>query len=285
MTMQDTKLIAVIAAGAMGSAVGQLMHSKGADVGTWLEGRGAASRARAAACHMRPLELDAIAGADVILSIVPPAEALTLATTLAPALHRAQHKARYVDCNAVNPTTLRGIAETIAATGASFTGGAIIGLPPVPGGTGPTFYFSGPDAAEVAGILGGVGLDVRVMGPEVTAAAALKMSYAGITKGLTALAAMMALGAARAGAQDALLAELTASQGALRTRFGKSLPDMVPKAYRWVAEMREIASFLDDDPAAASVFEGIAQLYERLAADVDGPEVAALRDFAAKASA
>lgn len=45
---------------------------------------------------------------------------------------------------------------------------------------------------------------------------------------------------------------------------------MFPKAYRWVAEMREIAAFAAADAAAAEIFEGAAQLYERLAHDVAG---------------
>ena len=81
------------------------------------------------------------------------------------------------------------------------------------------------------------------------------MSYAGITKGVTAIAAIMVLGATRAGAADALIAELRESQPQLAARFAKGLPDMVPKAYRWVAEMREIAAFLDGDPAGAAMFE------------------------------
>jgi hypothetical protein len=120
------------------------------------------------------------------------------------------------------------------------------------------------------------------MAGPVGAASALKMSYAGMTKGLTAIAAIMVLGAARAGAGEALLSELGISQAALLKRFGTSLPGMVPKAYRWVAEMREIAAFLGDDKAGAAVFEGIAQLYERIAADAAGErtEVAVLEAFA-----
>ena len=43
---------------------------------------------------------------------------------------------------------------------------------------------------------------------------------------------------------------------------------MYPKAYRWVAEMREISAFLREDKAAAMIFEGAAQLYDRLATDI-----------------
>lgn len=96
------------------------------------------------------------------------------------------------------------------------------------------------------------------------------MSYAGITKGLTALTAAMMLAAARAGAADALHRELAESQPELLARFTRNMPDMYPKAYRWVAEMEEIAEFAGEDAATRKIFEGVARLYERLAADVAG---------------
>jgi hypothetical protein len=56
---------------------------------------------------------------------------------------------------------------------------------------------------------------------------------------------------------------------------------MYPKAYRWVAEMREIATFLSEDKAAAMIFEGAAQLYDRLATDIEnkGKERGNLDEF------
>jgi hypothetical protein len=42
---------------------------------------------------------------------------------------------------------------------------------------------------------------------------------------------------------------------------------MYPKAYRFVAEMEEIAGFVGEDPAARRLYDGAAQLYERLAED------------------
>ena len=274
-----TATITVIAQGAMGSATAHVLHQGGATVLTWLEGRSAASRARAEACGMRDATLAEIAGSDLILSIVPPGDAMGLATLLAPALARAPGKALYADCNAVSPATSAEIGAVITAAGADFVDGGIIGGPPKPGVAGTSFPLSGPHAARAAALLTAHGLDARVMDAPNGAASALKMSYAGITKGLTALAAIMALGATRAGAGPALIAELGDSQAALRTRFGRGLPDMAPKAYRWVAEMREIADFLKDDPDGAMVYEGIARLYERLARP-DG-EIQTLLDFAA----
>jgi uncharacterized protein DUF1932 len=71
----------------------------------------------------------------------------------------------------------------------------------------------------------------------------------------------------------------------LLSRFETGMPDMYPKAYRWVAEMREIATFLSEDRAAAMMFEGAAQLYDRLSADSanQGQERGTLDEFFRKA--
>jgi 3-hydroxyisobutyrate dehydrogenase-like beta-hydroxyacid dehydrogenase len=274
--------IAVIAPGAMGSGIARRLTDGGATVPTLLDGRSAATVARAKAAGMQAADEAAVAAADIILSIVPPGEAKALAERLAPALRAASRKPVYVDCNAVNVETVQAIAAIVAPTGAGFADGGIIGGPPVPGTPGPLLYLAGPDAARL-GVLGDLGLRIRVLDGPVGAASALKMSYAGITKGLTGLAAAMILGASRNGAAPALHAELAASQPQLLARFEKGLPDMYAKAYRWVAEMREIADFLGPDDPARLIYEGMAGLYERLAADVAGEtrELAALEAFLA----
>jgi|SRR5580658_3125667 putative dehydrogenase len=272
-------IIAVIAPGSMGSAVGRRLVEHGAEVRTALAGRSAATVARAAACGMVAAEAPALARSAFILSIVPPGEAVGLARSLAPALSLAERKPVYVDCNAVSPETALRVAAIIGSTGCRFVDAGIIGGPPLPGSAGPTFYASGPDAAEFAG-LGDYGLEISLLDGPVGAASALKMSYAGITKGMTALGTAMILAATRAGVADALAAELAASQPGLLKIFQRSVPGMFPKAYRWVAEMEEIAAF-SGDPATAEIYGGVAGLYRRITGDVAGAndDTAALRDF------
>jgi 3-hydroxyisobutyrate dehydrogenase-like beta-hydroxyacid dehydrogenase len=216
---------------------------------------------------MTPVSDEELAAADFILSIVPPGEAQFLADRLTPMLGRSRRKPVYVDCNAVSPETVTRIAAIVAATECPFIDAGIIGGPPKPGADGPMFYASGPAAARLA-VLGEYGLAVRVLDGPIGAASGLKMSYAGITKGLTALGAGMMLAATRAGAAEALHRELAESQPALLAWLTRQVPGMYPKAYRWVAEMEEIADFVGADPATQQIFTGAAQLYERLAADV-----------------
>jgi 3-hydroxyisobutyrate dehydrogenase-like beta-hydroxyacid dehydrogenase len=265
--------IAVIAPGAMGAAVAQLARARGADVAVTLEGRGPASAARAAGLALLPDETALAAWADVVLSILPPGEALALAERLAPALKARQDKPVYVDCNAVSPGTVRLVAA--ALRGVRFCDVGIIGGPPNPAAdtagevTGPRFYGSGEPNEDLRA-LRDVGIDFRPIDGGVGAASALKMSYAGITKGLTALGSTMALGAAQAGAAAALRAELAESQPELVRYLDRSVPDMFAKAYRWVAEMEEIEAFLDGNPGAP-IYLGAARLYEAIATDRAAP--------------
>jgi putative dehydrogenase len=274
--------VAVIAAGNMGAAVGARLMQHGVQVVTSLKGRSHASAERAKAAGMEPVEDAEIAQADYVLSIVPPKEALPLAERLAPSLRAANKKPLYVDCNAVSPEMVKRIAAVIAATGCPFADGGIIGGPPRAGYEGPRFYVSGPEAKRLEP-LNEYGLFFRPMDGPIGAASALKMCFGGVTKGLTAIGSAMALAAHRAGVANALYAELAASQPQVLGRLTGSVPDMFPKAYRWVAEMEEIASFVGDR-AEREMFQAIAELYERLAADTENSkeEIEALAKFFAK---
>jgi 3-hydroxyisobutyrate dehydrogenase-like beta-hydroxyacid dehydrogenase len=272
-------VVAIIAPGAMGSAVGKRLTEHGVEVRTSLAGRSAASAARAREVGLVPAADEEIAAADFVLSIVPPGQALALVERLAPVLAASNRKPVYVDCNAVNPQTMEKIARAVAATGTPLVDAGIIGPPPRPGSR-TIFYASGREAARFA-TLGQYGLDIRVMGGAIGEASAMKMSYAGITKGFTALGAAMMLAATRAGTAEALHRELAESQPTLLAFLSRQMPQMYPKAYRWIAEMEEIAGFVGEDEAARAMFLGATALYERIADDFagDNAETAALTAF------
>jgi putative dehydrogenase len=116
---------------------------------------------------------------------------------------------------------------------------------------------------------------VRVLEGSPSAASALKMSYAGITKGTQAIGAAMMLAAMRAGSADALFAELSFSQKEMLAQFKQQLPKMPAKAYRWIAEMQEIAGFVAGDLAARELYDGAAHFYQRMAEDFSGDRQAA----------
>ena len=265
--MSDT--IGVIAMGEMGSATARRLREGGATVVTSLAGRSAASAARAEKAGAIPVSTDDefVAQSGFILSIVPPGDAVALAERLAPAIRRSANKPIYVDCNAVSPDTAERIGAALAGTGCDYVDAGIIGPPPS-ATTRTIFYASGEGARNFAR-LGDYGLVIRVMQGPVGAASAMKLSYAGITKGCTAIGSAMMLGATRGGTADALLQELSESQPMLLGWMRGFVSRMPPKAYRWVAEMEEIAQFQEDDPAARDMYLGIARFYEQIAAALE----------------
>jgi L-threonate 2-dehydrogenase len=278
-------VVAVIAPGAMGAAVGKRLSDNGLTVLTSLDGRSEETRARAKAAGITAAKDGDIARADFILSILPPGDALSLAQRFVPALTASNAKPVYVDCNAINPKTVDRVAAAIAPSECPFVDAGIIGQPPKPGDAGPRIYASGAAAPRFAA-LRDYGLDIRVLDGEMSAASALKMSYAGITKGTQAIGAAMMLAATRAGSADALMAELQLSQREMLAWLKRQLTMMPPKAYRWVAEMQEIAGFVSDDPAARELYEGAAEFYERFAEDFAAgkKDAAALAAFLSKTS-
>jgi 3-hydroxyisobutyrate dehydrogenase-like beta-hydroxyacid dehydrogenase len=258
--------IAVIAPGSMGAGIAQRLHARGADVAVTLAGRGPASAARAAGLARHESEAALADWADVVLSILPPGDALALAERLAPVLCPRAGSARpvlYADCNAVSPATVRQVAA--ALPGVAFADIGIIGGPPGADDAGPRLYVSGETAAMLAKLTEH-GIDLRPIAGGIGAASALKMSYAGITKGLVAIAAASVLGATAAGAAAALRAELAESQPKLLASLQSGVPGMFDKAYRWVAEMQEISAFLSPMPGAC-IYDGAAELYAAIAAD------------------
>jgi 3-hydroxyisobutyrate dehydrogenase-like beta-hydroxyacid dehydrogenase len=250
----------------MGAAVAKRLAEHRIKVLTALAGRSEQSAKRAHDAGMQAVSDRELTQADFILSIVPPGEALALAERLAGPLAAANRKPVYVDCNAISPRTVERVAAAVAAAGCPFVGAGIIGPPPKPGANDTKFYASGPHAAQFAK-LNDHGLIVRVLAGPVTAAAALKMSYAGITKGFTALGATMLLAAARAGSAEALKAELAESRPDLLAYLTRQMPGMYAKAYRWVAELEEIGAFVGDDHDEHAMLTAAARLYARIAED------------------
>jgi putative dehydrogenase len=286
-SQRRVETIAVIGAGEMGAAVGRRMREAGARVITTLAGRSPASARRVAEAGLEVVDTDErLAGeAAFILSIVPPGQAIRVAERFRAPLSSAAHIPVFVECNAVAPATVRRIADLIASAGYRFVDAGIIGAPPPAGrlDKGPRFYVSGPDAHLISR-LRSYGLDIATLDGPVGSASALKLSYAGLTKGITALGAAMVAAASREGLDGALRSELARSQPEILARIERGLPGMFPKAYRWVAEMEEIAAFVGSARAGATIYVGAARLYEQIASDLDaqGGErtmLAALQSF------
>ncbi|MDJ0611146.1 MAG: DUF1932 domain-containing protein [Kiloniellales bacterium] len=258
--------IAILSPGEMGAAVGRALSRAGLSVITTLEGRGGATRERAVAAGFRdggPLA-EVVGAADIVLSILPPESALALGEAVAAAMRESGRTPPFADCNAVAPETTVRIGQLIAGAGAAFIDGGIIGGPPSVGGPPTRFFVSGP-RADLMGVLDGKGIAVKPCGPEIGRASAVKMAYAGITKGTSALHAAMLIAAERLGVADALHDELQYSQGAFYRRMEAMTPALPAVSARYVGEMLEIAKTMESCALTAGFHEGAAELYRLLA--------------------
>lgn len=257
--------IAILMPGDMGHGVGRALRRHGHDVMTCLAGRSARTRGLAEAAGMRDTaNLEALVGeADLILSILPPDRAVAQAGAVARAMSATGAKPVYADCNAVSPMTVRETGAVVAAAGAPFIDCGIIGL--APGKGRPTrFHVSGPDTAPIER-LNGKGIEVIAMGPEIGRASALKMVYAGLTKGTMTLHTAMLLAAWQLGVYDEAVAEYADSQPAALAAMQGRVPRIPADAGRWIGEMEEIAATLASAGVTSGFHDGAAEIYRVLA--------------------
>ena len=206
-----------------------------------------------------------VRAADVLLSILVPARPRRWPAGSPPPCAPTAADLLYVDCNAIAPATARAVGAVVEAAGARFVDAGIIGPPPRVGAKGTRFYASGTAAADFAQ-LRDYGLDVRIIGEHAGDASAVKMCYAALTKGTTAIMTELAVAAVRLGVSEPLRAELELSQPEMLARMARSVPAMVPKAHRWVGEMEEIAQTFAAAGLTPLTFEGAAALYAVIAA-------------------
>jgi 3-hydroxyisobutyrate dehydrogenase-like beta-hydroxyacid dehydrogenase len=258
------RTIAVVATGDMGHAVGRALIEHGHRAVTCLAGRSARSRGLAEKAGIEELpSLEAVAReADIFLSILPPSNAVDLARDMAAAMTKAGKAPVYVDCNAISPETAAEVGAIVEAAGASFIDAGIIGL--APGKATPRFYVSGDDTAPMEA-LDGCGFEVIAMPGGGCQGSAIKMCYAGLTKGTWALYAVVLLAAERLGVRPMLMQEFRDSQSAEVKRMEARLPFVPADAGRWTGEMEEIAKCFRDAGVPGDFHEGAAEIYRILA--------------------
>jgi 3-hydroxyisobutyrate dehydrogenase-like beta-hydroxyacid dehydrogenase len=244
--------------GAMGAAVGKVLTQAARTVLWASEGRSPESGARAREAGLQDAgTVAALADrSDLVLAICPPHGALDVARAIGP------FTGFYVDANAVSPATAAEIREIVEAAGARYVDGGVIGPPP-DGSNAPRLYLSGADAPMVAELFAGSPLEALVLDGEPTAASALKMAYAGWTKGTAALLLTMREAARAYGVEDTLVREWQHSIPSLPERSVQAARQADTKGWRWVAEMREIAATLGAADLPTGFHEAAAEVFER----------------------
>ena len=253
--------VGVISPGAMGSAIGQSLAAGGHRVLVSVEGRSDRTRALAAGAGLEPVAgVDEVAaGAEVVLSVVPPGSARdVLAGVVA-----SGARPLFADLNAVSPDTVRELERTAEAAGIDLVDGSISGPPPRADGS-TRLYLSGPRAGEVAA-LEPQGMRPVVLGDRAGAASGLKMCTASVYKGTALLLTHACRTALDEGVLDEALADLRLSAPCLVEDPERWIATAASKAERYVAEMREIAATQSAAGLPAELFEAIADCYASVA--------------------
>jgi 3-hydroxyisobutyrate dehydrogenase-like beta-hydroxyacid dehydrogenase len=187
--------VGVLSPGEMGAAVATVLRTHGLRVVTCLEGRSARTRQRSEIARLEVVSTLAqlVRTVEAVLSIVPTMSAPAVGEEIAQAITQTSKPISFIEANAISPMTSPAIEQTIIRAGGRYIDGCIIGSARDVGRR-TMFYLSGPDAEVTAAALRAGGVQAEVLGGRAGQASALKMGYAGFTKGTTALLARTHLG-------------------------------------------------------------------------------------------
>ncbi|KAK6355272.1 hypothetical protein TWF696_004385 [Orbilia brochopaga] len=210
----------------------------------------------------------------------------------------------FLDLNATSPSTARAIGtlfnsvnERLAGNPAGrkivFVDGAIIGGPPkLDPHNGewfkPNIMVSGPtklsqtafnehddattlvETEEDDGEILERNLGLKWVGNEIGQASGVKMCFASLTKGLTALAIESFTTASALGLLKPLQEQLAEKTPLISSFVNNAIVQMPPKAYRWVGEMEEIAdTFYTEGGFDRTIYAGTAEVFRTINEDTE----------------
>ncbi|MCH8989233.1 MAG: NAD(P)-dependent oxidoreductase [Chloroflexi bacterium] len=270
--------VAILSPGDMGHAIGQLLRENELRVLTCLAGRSNRTRelSRQAGITDVPNLNELVEQSDVLMSVTISEAVPGLCREIADAVKATGADLLFAECNAIAPELSREMEGVLSEAGARYVDASIIGGPPR-NGSSPRIYVSGGNAAEFEQ-LRNFGLDVRNLGPQLGRASGIKMCYAAMTKGTTALQAELLIAAEKLGLTQELMAEFSGSQPAVVKRMEGWMPGMPAKSRRWISEMEQIEATFRDLGLTPNIFKGVADIYRMIGDTPLGDENPESRD-------
>ena len=262
----------------MGHAIGQLLRENELRVLTCLAGRSERTRelSQQAGITDVPNLNELVEQSDVLMSVTISEAVPGLCREIADAVKATGTDLLFAECNAIAPELSREMEGVLSEAGARYVDASIIGGPPR-NGSSPRVYASGGHAAEFEQ-LRDFGLDVRNLGPQLGRASGIKMCYAAMTKGTTALQAELLIAAEKLGLTQELMAEFSGSQPAVVKRMEGWMPGMPAKSRRWISEMEQIEATFRDLGLTPNIFKGVADIYRMIGDTPLGDENPESRD-------
>ena len=270
--------VAILSPGDMGHAIGQLLKENELRVLTCLMGRSNRTKqlSEQAGITDVPNMNDLVEQSDVLMSVTVSEAVPGLCREIADAVKATGTDLLFAECNAIAPELSKDMEGVLKAGGARYVDASIIGGPPR-NGSSPRVYASGDNASEFEQ-LRDFGLDVRNLGPQLGRASGIKMCYAAMTKGTTALHTELLIAAEKMGLTKELMAEFSGGQQAAVTRMEGWIPSMPAKSRRWVSEMEEVEKTFNDLGLTPDIFKGVADMYRMIGATPLGDENPESRD-------
>jgi 3-hydroxyisobutyrate dehydrogenase-like beta-hydroxyacid dehydrogenase len=184
---------------------------------------------------------DAVREADLVIAAVTAASSVEAAKSVKS--HLASEPF-FLDINSVSPGRKQETAKLLGDT-ARFVDVAVL-APIYPARHQTPMLLAGPHAETVAPMLAALGMRASIAGPEIGAAAAIKMVRSVMIKGIEALTVECFLAAARAGVIDEVAASMKNNYPGLD--WAKVVPynleRMASHGERRAAEMEEVADTL-----------------------------------------
>lgn len=256
--------IALISPGLMGTAVGRALLCRGHVVYCALSRRSDVTRQRATHSGFvccRSLG-EAILKSDIVLSLVPPGQALNVARRVAECIRHLRSAPIFADCNSISPTTARAICGIIAGAGATAVDCSIFG-PADKIGPENIIVLNGPETRVIAGLFADL-VEVRIADGEFGGASAVKMAMSIVTKALPALFLESTCASAASGQLDLMVSLFDRLYPGIMSFISRSLPTYPRHVSRRLDEMREIEIWLRDLGMSGAMTHSAQQNLDRL---------------------
>jgi 3-hydroxyisobutyrate dehydrogenase-like beta-hydroxyacid dehydrogenase len=249
-------IIGLLHPGEMGAGFGARLVDAGHTVLWASDGRSQYTADRAAEAGFTDIGTVAALGegSEVILSICPPVNAVETADSV------PGFRGCYVDANAIAPATAQSIADRVHARGGDYVDGGIIGRSPKAEGD-VRIYLSGPSAPSVVALFDETVITTVVVGPDLTAASAIKAAFSGWNKTTNALLIAVREYAQAAGVEEALMEEWARSQPQLAAKYTAAIAAAEARGWRWAGEMLEIGRAFDAAGLPGDFHRGAAEIF------------------------
>ena len=254
--------IGLLHPGEMGVSVAASAINSGQTVYWASDGRSDKTRARAETYGL--MDAGSLAElcqvCEIIMSICPP----HAAESIAYAVMEYGYLGTYLDANAIAPRRSVKIGEMMRSKGIRFIDGAIIGGPAwTPKET--WLYISGEDADYISTCFSSGPLETKIIGSEIGKASALKMCYAAYSKGTTALLATILAASESLGVRRNLYEHWDMDDQGFSEQVNRRVTRVTAKAWRFEAELNEIASTFRAAGLTSQFHEAAAEIYHRMA--------------------